>query len=96
MKPLAGKGCISAVCLWKRMVRGAAGAEITLEDHPDCDNDDIEEYIPTIDFLQTLPPKGREFCSYIGITDAEVFLATESKELSKKYVAWRKEKKKSG
>jgi len=93
MKPLAGKGCISAVCLWKRMVRGAAGAEITLEDHPDCDNDDIEEYIPTIDFLQTLPPKGREFCSYIGITDAEVFLATESKELSKKYVAWRKEKK---
>lgn len=99
MKPFAGKGYSSAVSMWKNVVRkasGIAGAKADRKDHNDLNNNDLNNNSEALSTnktgnnLQSLPSQGRKFCSFLGIIDAEVFLATRSSELSRKYASWRK------
>ena len=92
MKPY--KGYRSVVSLWKNIVRKASDIAGGKADHKDDNvlnnNSEALSANKTGDVLQSLPSQGRNFCSFLGIIDAEVFLATKSSELSRKYTSWRK------
>jgi hypothetical protein len=89
MKPFAGNGYSSVVSAWKNIVRKASDIAGGKADRKD-DNSETLSPNKTDDVLQSLPSQGRRFCSFLGITDAEVLLATKSSELSRKYASWRK------
>jgi hypothetical protein len=94
MKPLsADKGCSSAVSSWKNMVRKAGGtANNHTEDDSNLDGDgkSLSTNRGKTNIEAILPPRGRKFCSYLGITDAEVFLAMKTSDLGRKFASWRK------
>ena len=94
MKPLsADKGYSSAVSSWKNMVRKAGGtANNHTEDDSNLDGDgkSLSTNRGKTNIEEILPPRGRKFCSYLGITDPEVFLAMKTSDLGRKFASWRK------
>jgi len=81
MKPLAERTLLSTVSTWKTSVRKASIVA----------SNQVTPANKARNGLHVLPAQGQAFCAYIGITDAQGFMAITASRLIKKYASWRKQ-----
>lgn len=94
MKPLSENSYGAAVSSWKNIVRKASGVARDKADRKGGENESLSQHTESC-YFDILPSQGQKFCSYLGIPDAEAFLATRSSELARKLASWRKKQKMS-